>query len=232
MRTNICFGFLNVLAAALVALSCSTSARRNNLSVSQDRPPNSPSAVSAPTPISPIRAVDFDNISYPNFPDYSDPNGRKKKYVTLKPGEGGPNFVNYGDITGDGIEEAMVALGIDNHGSAIPDYMYIFTIESGKPKLIWEFETGDRADGGLRNVYAENGQLVIELFGKDRVIGGQLYRGEEGLCCPSSFTRARYKWTGKRFELVSKETLSNPRGDANVIMPLYVGKNQVGPSSK
>jgi len=204
----------------LVALSCSTSARRNDSSASQNRPSNVP-ALSAPTPASPIRAVDFDNISYPNFPDYSDPNGRKKKYVTLKPGDGGPNFINYGDITGDGVEDAMVALGIDNHGSAIPDYVYIFTMENGKLKLIWDFETGDRADGGLRNVYAENGQLVIELFGKDRVIGGQLYRGEEGLCCPSSFTRTRYKWTGKHFKEVGRETLNNPRRDANPVMPEY-----------
>src|SRR5947208_222151 len=120
MRTNIWFGFLSVLAAALVALSCSTSASRNNLSVIHDRASNSPSAVSAPTPISPIRELDFDNITYRNFPDYSDPNGRKKKYVTLKPGQGGPNYINYGDITGDRQEDAMVALEVDNHGSAIP----------------------------------------------------------------------------------------------------------------
>src|SRR2546421_201102 len=213
MTTKTSFGFLSTLAAVLVALSCSTGARLNHPAASQNRPPNVP-ALSTPTPVSPIRAVDFDNISYPNFPDYSDPNGRKKKYITLKPGEGGPNFINYGDITGDGIEEAMVALGIDNHGSAIPDYVYIFAIENGKPKLIWDFETGDRADGGLRNVYADGGQLVIELFGKDRVIGGQLYRGEEGLCCPSSFTRTRYRWTGKRFEETSKGVLENPSGGA------------------
>jgi hypothetical protein len=182
---------------------------------------NTTRSVSTPTPASPIRSVDFDNISYPNFPDYSDPDGRKKKYVTLKPGEGGPNFINYGDITGDGDEDAMVALGIDNHGSAIPDYVYIFTMEKGKAKLIWDFETGDRADGGLRNVYADNGQLVIELFGKDRVIGGQLYRGEEGLCCPSSFTRTRYRWTGKHFEEVSRAVLKNPSSDANPVMPEY-----------
>ena len=115
----------------------------------------------------------------------------------------------------------MVALGVDNHGSAIPDYVYIFTMENGKLKLIWEFETGDRADGGLRNVYADNGQLVIELFGKDRVIGGQLYKGDEGLCCPSSFTRTRYKWTGKQFELVRTEVLKNSGRDANPVMPEY-----------
>jgi hypothetical protein len=168
--------------------------------------------------------VAFDNITYPNFPDYGHPDGREKKYITLKPGEGGPNFLNYGDVTGDGNEEAMVALGIDNRGSAIPDYVYIFAVEKGKPKLIWDFETGDRADGGLRNVYAENGQLVIELFGKDRFIGGQLYRGDEGLCCPSSFTRTRYKWTGKHFEVVSKEIFESLSRDANPVMPHYAPK--------
>lgn len=38
--------------------------------------------------------------------------------------------------------------------------------------MIWDFDTGGRADGGLRQVYAEDGQLVIELYGKDRVVSG------------------------------------------------------------
>ena len=218
------FGFLSLLAVVLIAISCATGARRNDFSPSQERPSNTALTPSPSPPVSSIRAVDFDNISYPNFPDYSDPNGREKKYITLKPGEGGPNFLNYGDITGDGIEEAMVALGIDNRGSAIPDYVYIFAVENGKPKLIWDFESGDRADGGLRNVYADNGQLVIELFGKDRVIGGQLYKGDEGLCCPNTFTRTRYRWTGKRFEEIRREILENPSRDANPVMPQYAPK--------
>lgn len=116
------------------------------------------------------------------------------------------------------------ALGIAVRGSAVPESVYIFTLQEAKPTLIWEFETGDRADGGLRNVYAENGHLVIELFGKDRVIAGQLYRGEEALCCPRTFTRARYKWTGSRFEETSREVLENPSGDANPLMPKHTRK--------
>jgi hypothetical protein len=176
---------------------------------------------SSGTSQSPIRSVDFDNLAYPNFPDYS---RDQKRRLTLKPGEGGPNFINYGDVTGDGSEDAVVALGIGVRGSAVPDYVYIFTVEKGKPKLIWDFETGDRADGGLRNVYADNGQLVVELFGKDRVIGGQLYKGDEGLCCPSSFTRTRYKWTGKNFAEISREIFDNPSRDANPVMPQYAPK--------
>jgi hypothetical protein len=91
-----------------------------------------------------IRSVDFTHLTYPNFPDYTDPSGRKRRPVTLKPGEGTPDYINFGDVTMDGIEEAIVVLGIENHGSAIPHYVYIFTIKNGHPKLIWDFETFPR----------------------------------------------------------------------------------------
>ena len=102
--------------------------------------------------------MDFDKLSYPNFPDNS---GDEKKRVTLAPGEGGPNFLAYGDLTGDGIEDAAIALGIPSQGSTITYYIYVYTMIQGssEPKLIWDFETGDRADGGLRNIYGENGDL-------------------------------------------------------------------------
>lgn len=166
-----------------------------------------------------IRSTDFANIRYPNLPDYS---GSEKKRVTLKPGEATPSHLSYGDVTGDGEEDAIVVLPIENSGSAIPYYVYIFTMEKEHPKIMWGFETGDRADGGLRRVYAENGKLVIELYGKDRVIGGELYREDEGLCCPSVFTRAYYKWTGEKFQQQSKvEVLRNPEGNAIVLMPEF-----------
>jgi len=206
---------LLVSFTALLMVCCS---KGETSSHSFSTPAASPTPQSSVTSRSTIRSVDFDNLPYPNFPDYSGP---EKKRMTLKAGEGGPNFINYGDVTGDGIEDAMVALESPTRGSAVVDYVYIFTIENGKPQLVWDFETGDRADGGLRNVYPENGHLVIELFGKGRVIGGQLYRGDEGLCCPSSITRTRYKWTGKRFEEISREVLENPTRDANPVMPQY-----------
>lgn len=221
MYGNSMITMLSLLGSVLLVVSCST-AQTGTQPNSVDVPArqSKTDAKASPTDIStssaPIRLVDFNNIAYPHFPDYG---GDEKRTTTLKPGEGGPDFLNYGDITGDGLEEAIVVLGLPIRGSAIPHYVYVFTMENERPKLIWSCETGDRADGGLRQIYAEHGNLVIELFGKDRVVGGELYKGEEGLCCPSSFTRARYRWTGDRFELISKEPLSNSRGDANVIMP-------------
>ena len=203
---------------ALLAISCATPQTSNSVRL----PTTSITPEPSPTLESPVRLVDFGNLAYPNFPDYS---RDQKRRITLQPGEGGPNFINYGDVTSDGSDDAMVALGIAVRGSAVSEYVYIFTVEKAKPKSIWDFETGDRADGGLRNVYAEKGHLVIELFGKDRVIGGELYRGEEGLCCPRTFTRASYRWTGSRFEEISREVLENPSGDANPLMPKHSAKN-------
>jgi len=120
-------------------------------------------------------------------------------YVTTK----------YFDITGDGQDEALVILKIETAGSAIPQLVYVFTWKDGKPELIWPFRTGDRADGGLKDLRAENGELVVELYGRDRFLLGQTETGkitgdEEQLCCPTSFTRSRYKWNGKNFLMQGK----------------------------
>lgn len=89
-------------------------------------------------------------------------------------------------------------------GSAIPYYVYVYGIHRDKPKLLWSFETGDRAQGGLRRVFAENGQLVLELYGKDTHLEGDLYAGSQAACCATYYTRSRYEWKGNRFRRVQQ----------------------------
>lgn len=120
-------------------------------------------------------------------------------YVTAK-------FV---DVTGDGADEAIVVLKIETGGGAIPQIAYVFEWKGGKPELIWPFRTGDRADGGLKDLRSENGEFVIELYGQDRFVLGQTETGkitgdEEQLCCPLFFTRSFYKWNGKNFLMQRK----------------------------
>lgn len=115
----------------------------------------------------------------------------------------------YFDVTGDGQDEAVVILKIETAGSAIPQLVYIFSWSGGKPELIWPFRTGDRADGGLKDLRAENGMLVVELYGQDRFVLGQTETGKitddrEQLCCPTFFTRSFYKWNGKNFLMQGK----------------------------
>ncbi|MEK7723640.1 MAG: hypothetical protein AAB336_04775 [Acidobacteriota bacterium] len=90
----------------------------------------------------------------------------------------------------------------------------MFEWKNEKPEILWYFRTCDRADGGLRDIRAENSDLIIELYGQDRYIFGEvetlkIIGDEEQLCCPTYFTRNRYKLISNRFVLQGKrETYS------------------------
>jgi hypothetical protein len=112
-------------------------------------------------------------------------------------------------VTGDGHDEAFVVVKIETGGAALPQVVYVFEWQNEKPEIIWYFRSGDRADGGLRDLRAENGEMVVELYGQDRYILGdvetmKITGDEEQLCCPTYFTRTRYKLTGNRFVLQGK----------------------------
>lgn len=136
--------------------------------------------------------LDFRNFAYPPI--------WHGKQITLKDGESvrtekeaGFKFLSeyYGDVTGDGKVEAVITLGIISGGSAAPMVVYIFRMDPPKPPLLlWKFESGDRGDGGLRNVYAVDGQLVVETYEPGKHLGD---------CCSTSFVRSLYAWKWPRF---------------------------------
>jgi hypothetical protein len=182
---------------------------------------------------SPLANFDFRNFTYPlprgwQNPDGSDltlANGKVdpvSKFVAEEMADQekiearatrriGMSYVTtkFLDLTGDGDDEAAVILKVETTGHAIPQLVYVYEWADGAPKLIWNFRTGDRADGGLKDLRAENGELVVELYGQDRFLLGQTETGkitgdEEQLCCPTFFTRTFYKWNGKNFLMQRK----------------------------
>lgn len=183
---------------------------------------------------SPIGSFDFKNFTYPLPRGWENPDGSTDITLTdgrLAPIPGtatddmsneekaekkskrriGMKYVTtkFLDVTGDGQDEALVVLKIETTGSAIPQVVYVFSWKDGAPELIWPFRTGDRADGGLKDIRTENGEMVVELYGEDRFLLGQTETGkitgdEEQLCCPTHFTRTRYKWNGKSFLMQGK----------------------------
>lgn len=182
---------------------------------------------------SPLVAIDFKNFTYPLPRGWQHQDGDE---ITLVNGKLGPRFKDiheemspeekaaaraerrigmsyvtskYFDIDGDGLDEAAVILKVETGGTAIPQLVYIYTWKDDKPELIWPFRTGDRADGGLKDLRVENGELIVELYGQDRFILGQtetskITGDEEQLCCPLYFTRNFYKWNGRSFQLQRK----------------------------
>jgi len=167
----------------------------------------------------PIGNFDFRNFSYPLPRGWQDSDGKEVELINGKrPMEKteeveriGLSYVTtkFFDVTGDGQDDAFVILKIETGGAAIPQLVYVFSWKNEQPEMIWNFRTGDRADGGLKDIRAENGEAVIELFGQDRYIVGELDTAkvtgdEEQLCCPTYFTRSRYKWNGNVFQLQGK----------------------------
>jgi len=185
------------------------------------------------TTASPLGNFDFRNFTYPLPRGWHHPDGDE---ITLEDGKLAPKLrditdemspeekaearaerrigmsyvtTKYLDVDNDGEDEAAVVLKIETGGNAIPQLVYIFGWKDRKPELQWNFRTGDRADGGLKDIRAENGELVIELYGQDRFLLGQTETGkitgdEQQLCCPTNFTRTFYKWNGKNFQLQRK----------------------------
>lgn len=184
---------------------------------------------------SPIRQVDFGNFTFSRLPTgkcsmktiqlingrYDAPEDRVPRRVpsvdcwsvALAP-------IYYGDVTGDDEEDAIVELYAELGGNSSYSDVYIYTISNGHPVLLWKFMTGDRADGGVRRILAENGELVIELYGSGTRIGHLESSDKVGLCCPEHFTRTKYKWDGKQFHQDGEEqVLPNPSRAMEIVKP-------------
>jgi hypothetical protein len=160
-------------------------------------------AETAPAPAS-IRDTDFVNFRY----DFQGTSWTLRDSVQEPVRENGIvkqdgyllDDVVYGDVTGDGVEEALVVVGGVTGGSAVPHWVFVY---GAGPRPLWSFETGDRSAGGLNRVYADSGMLVVELFGRGKVPGAPDLLADDGsnapACCPTVFTRSRYAWNGREF---------------------------------
>lgn len=185
------------------------------------------------TTTTPLGSFDFKNFTYPLPRGWHDPDntdltltdGRRvpvtrfideempdeEKIEARATRRIGMSYVTtkFFDVTGDGQDEAIVILKVETTGNAIPQLVYVYEWKDDKPELLWNFRTGDRADGGLKDMRTEGGELVIELFGQDRFLLGEIETGkitgdEEQLCCPIFFTRTSYKWNGRNFLMQRK----------------------------
>lgn len=220
------------LFGAITMVACLTSKSESPLPLTQVNTSPTPQVVSelssTTSPQSLIRSVDFANFTYRTEHLHIADD------LTLYQGryEGSEDHdtvvltnIAYGDVTNDEAEEAVVVLFLGSRGTAKTYFVYIYALQNETPELLWAFSTGDRAAGGLRQSYAESGNLIIELYGRNKVIGRDLYADNMmagGACCPTHFTRARYEWRNNRFQqILEEEILPNPVGGAPVIMPRF-----------
>ncbi|MBA2737718.1 MAG: hypothetical protein H0U50_13140 [Pyrinomonadaceae bacterium] len=162
-----------------------------------------------------IRKIDFKNFTY------TDKTG--KNIFTLTNGEEpfdqmkdiafSLENIEYADLTNDKEDEAIIHISVQ-YGGGSSGLFYVFTLENKNPKILWYGESGYGAEGELKKVYAENDKLIVEFFGNNQFVettGEFKFLNQKtvpkDLCCPTSFTKFRFKWDGEKFALAGKPEL-------------------------
>ncbi len=101
--------------------------------------------------------------------------------------------VRYADLTRDGHEEAIVDLMYHSGGTQTTDYVYVYTFDQRRPKLLAYCHTGSRSDSGLYGVYGQKGLLIFELLDPIR---------NHGDCCSSGVLISRFRWQSGVFKRI------------------------------
>jgi hypothetical protein len=128
-----------------------------------------------------VHSVDFRNFTYtPACADFEAAPGEAKNPIRVaggrfeaRPGTDleGTYFevtdVTYGDLTGDGHDEAIVQTMCSTGGTGRFDEGFVYGMKDGKPVLLGEIPGGDRASGGVRCVRVEDGALQVERTGNE-----------------------------------------------------------------
>ena len=161
-----------------------------------------------------IRGIDFKNFSFPWDKKVAFADRSTWHWIAWRPqtvvhvengirffretGQSDPHFgprisvdtVVYGDLDGDGSEEAAVHLNYGTGGTQNWDYLYVYKLIDGRAKLIGLLVSGERGDGGLVRSAIQNGSLVLDFADPDRRVGD---------CCSEGYIRARYRWRDGAF---------------------------------
>lgn len=146
-----------------------------------------------------IRKVDFKNFTFEPYCV-----GEQTEKITVKDGEFlketeedgytdrfyfGIDVDGYGDVDGDGKDEAVISSICNTGGTGQFSEGFIYTIKSGKPFLLARIEGGDRAYGGIIGITVEKGIVTV-----DRNDAGEM----GAACCAEFAVKTKYKWNGKK----------------------------------
>ncbi len=175
------------------------------------------SATAAPP--DPIHAVDWKNFVYPwpGEPDIPESwswlTVRATSRVKLVDSRhtfppGGPasphlifKNVSYGDLTGDGHDEAVVDLAYETGGTAFWDYIFVFECREGRVSLLSILRSGIGGRGGLEDIHIAR-RLVVDFSDPARM---------KGLCCSAGIVRVTYQLENGKFVQVGPARRGTPR---------------------
>jgi hypothetical protein len=103
----------------------------------------------------------------------------------------------FGDLTGDGLEEAAASVSYNFGGSGGFTGVFVYRYEPAGAKLIGYIKGGDRAQGGVKSVQIANRQLVVETYGPDL---------NDCMACYGAIVTTKYEWLDGKLVNVGGDT--------------------------
>lgn len=181
--------FSAVFAIALLALTaaCSSGGGAGN-----SEPSTSPATTGESTAgATPTAAPDIRQVDFSKHPVM-------ERYLNGAGGEIDPTAIIYGDLTGDGVEEAVVPVGSGGEGGNIAIFVFGYGA-GGLAALIRMLPQGSSIQAEI-----EDGQVVTT----EPVFGAS-----DPLCCPSELRKNTYGWNGTDMAQTGSETVpATPSG--------------------
>jgi len=187
----------------IALLFCGTpSATAQNVAVPAPVPKPPVAATLPPPPVTPVNTIhdiDFQDFSYhPSCASDAMRVSTRNGEYTRRQGLDRLLFkvdkVNYGDLTDDRVDEAIVTSTCNTGGTGQFSEGFVFSMREGRAVELTKIEGGDRAFGGIADARVERGLLVVERYAPDESGGGA--------CCPKYIETTRYRWNGRRLVLV------------------------------
>ena len=179
-RRGLTLAVVLAVACAAVAFACDDETAGDQPTATAPEPP--PTATQpAPTPTqsaaSDIREEDF--TKQPGLGDF----------LATAGGEVQPDAIVYVDLTGDGMEDAVVPVSSGGEGGDIAVFVYGF-VDGTLTELLKAQPEESSIDADV-----ENGQLVTTEG---------LFAEGDALCCPSTIRHTSYAWNGTALEVADQ----------------------------
>ncbi len=122
-----------------------------------------------------------------------------QQLLTATGGQFVASQVIYADLTGNGVEDAVVPI---SSGGTLGDIAYVVLAPGPNGVVALPMQKGVTSSGGIAV----------------KVVGGKLvdirpeYGPNDPNCCPSMLRETTYAWNGKELAVVSTLTVPNPNG--------------------
>jgi hypothetical protein len=110
----------------------------------------------------------------------------------------------YGDVDGDGAEDAIVITAFNGGGTGTFTSGEVYAMREAQGAVkIGEIPGGDRGDGGLDDIRIEGGKILV-----DRNLSAE----DDGACCPSKLQKEVWHWDGSGFveDEAARQIVDNP----------------------